>query len=337
MALKQFFTGKGCTVLLLDDRTSEEGDMQLQSIAHGVIALDQLSPLYGAQRRRLRVLKLRGVDFRGGYHDFTIETGGLVVFPRLVAADHRQRFAPEPLSAGVPEIDALMGGGIDPGTSMLMMGPAGTGKSTVTLQFALANARRGKRSVLFAFDENVNTLVTRAAAVGLDLEREMKAGLVEVRAIDPAELSPGEFSQAVREAVEQRGVNLVIIDSLNGYMHAMPEEQYLTLQLHELLMYLAQMGVATMLVVAQHGFLGSMHSPLDVKLSGRRGDAVPALRGRWAPAQGDLDGEEANRGARVDDPRADGRPGRGDCGKAAGALPWGDDGGPVAGHPRRKK
>jgi circadian clock protein KaiC len=264
LALKQLFVGRHCTLLLLDDNSSVEGDLQLQSLAHGVISLDQLAPLYGAQRRRLRVLKLRGVNFQGGHHDFNIETGGVRVFPRLVAARHHHPFAPEKLSSGIPQIDALMGGGLDAGTSTLLMGAAGTGKSTVALQYAVAAARSGKRTAVFAFDESPRTILTRAASIGLDLERQVDDGLVEIRQVDPAELAPGEFAHAVRAAVEQRQARVVIIDSLNGYLHAMPEESFLTLQLHELLMYLGRMGVATMMVVAQHGLVGMTESPIDV-------------------------------------------------------------------------
>lgn len=264
LSLKQFFIGRGATVLMLDDRTSGEADLQLQSLAHGVLSLEQMSPLYGAERRRLRVLKLRGVAFVGGYHDFTIETGGLAVFPRLVAADHRQDFSAGQLSSGVPEIDALVGGGVDAGTSILLMGPAGTGKSTVAMQYVAAAAKAGQRALIYAFDENQNTISVRTREIGIDLEDHLASGLVEIRQVDPAELSPGEFTHSVRQAVEERQVKLVVVDSLNGYLHAMPEEEFLTLQLHELLMYLAQMGVITMMVVAQHGFVGTIQAPVDV-------------------------------------------------------------------------
>jgi circadian clock protein KaiC len=264
LALKQYFTGRRCTVLMLDDRTSEPGDLQLQSLAHGVFSLEQLAPLYGAERRRMRILKLRGVRFRGGYHDFAIEPGCMQIYPRLVAAQHRQRFAHEPISCDVPGIDALVGGGLDPGTSTLLMGPAGTGKSTVAIQYAAAAARRGQRAVIFTFDESQQTLLTRAAGVGLDLARHIEEGRVEVRQVDPAEMTPGEFAYAARHAVEGQKVSMLIIDSLNGYMHAMPEEGFLTLQLHELLTYLGQMGVVTIMVVAQHGLVGSMQAPIDV-------------------------------------------------------------------------
>jgi circadian clock protein KaiC len=264
LALKQFFMGRGCTVLLLDDRSSDQADLQLESIAHGVISLDQLEPLYGAHRRRLRVAKLRGVAFRGGFHDFVIERGGLRVFPRLVAANHGRSFSRQKLSSGLAAIDALVGGGLDPGTSTLLMGPAGTGKSTVALQYASAAAAAGMHAAIFTFDESAQTIFTRAGAIGLELERYVKEGRIQIRQVDPAELTPGEFAHAVRDSVEHHAANLVVIDSLNGYLHAMPEEHFLTLQLHELLMYLGQMGATTMMVVAQHGFVGSMQSPIDV-------------------------------------------------------------------------
>jgi circadian clock protein KaiC len=265
LALKQFFIGRRCTVLLLDDRTSDPGDLQLQSLAHGVLTLEQLSPLYGADRRRLRVLKMRGVRFRGGYHDFALHTGGMQVFPRLVAAEHRPGFPAGQLASGVAELDALVGGGLDRGTSTLLMGPAGAGKSTVAAQYAKAAASTGMRVAAFLFDESTATLLKRSRSVAIDLEAEIDAGNMEVRQVDPAELAPGEFAHAVRVAVEERGVGMVLIDSLNGYLHAMPEESFLTLQLHELLTYLGQMGVITVMVVAQHGLVGAgMASPIDV-------------------------------------------------------------------------
>ena len=264
LALKQYFAGRGCTVLMLDDRTSEPGDLQLQSIAHGVFSLEQLSPLYGAERRRMHVVKLRGSKFRGGYHDFVLETGGIRVFPRLIAAEHKTAFPPAVISCGIPALDELVGGGLDRGTSTLLMGPAGCGKSTVACQYVRAAALRGERAAIFAFDESETTLLTRSASLGQDLKPQLDAGTVEFRQIDPAELAPGEFTAQVREAVEQRNVRLVVIDSLNGYLHAMPEETFLLLQLHELLTYLGQMGVVTLMVVAQHGLVGQMDTPVDV-------------------------------------------------------------------------
>ncbi|HEX8155341.1 MAG TPA: ATPase domain-containing protein [Thermoanaerobaculia bacterium] len=265
LGLKQYFGGRHCTVLLLDDRGVSGGDMQLLTLAHGVILLEQLAPIYGAERRRLRVSKLRGVKYRGGYHDFTIRTGGMVVFPRLIAAEHREDVHLQQLPSGIPAIDSLLGGGIDRGTSTLVMGPAGSGKSLLTTQYALSAAERGEHAALFVFDESRATLLARAAATSMDLSRHIESGLITVQQIDPAEIPPGEFVQLVRDAVEKRNLTVLVIDSLNGYLNAMPEEHFLTIQMHELLMYLGQKGVATLLVVAQHGVVGtSMNSPVDV-------------------------------------------------------------------------
>jgi circadian clock protein KaiC len=266
LALKQFFAGRKCTVLLLDDRSSDnESDLQVRSIAHGVLTLEQLSPEYGAERRRLRVVKLRGRKYKGGYHDFTIVTGGLDVFPRLVAADHQGGFTPERVRSGVSPLDELLGGGLDRGTSTLILGPAGSGKSSVAVQYAVAAAARGECAAIFTFDESIGTLVARTAALGVDLQSQIDAGRITVQQVDPAEMSPGEFVNAVRLHVEQRKCRIVVIDSLNGYINSMPEERFLTIQLHELLTYLGQKGVTTILVVAQHGLMGSaMQSPVDV-------------------------------------------------------------------------
>jgi circadian clock protein KaiC len=264
LALKQFFIGRRCTVLLLDDRTAEGSDTQLQSIAHGVISLEQLAPEYGAERRRVRIMKLRGTSYRGGYHDFCIKAGGLEVYPRLVAAEHKTAFEKARIASGVPRLDALLGGGPDRGTSTLLLGPAGSGKSTVAVQYAAAAAGRGEHAVIFAFDESCATLEARTAALGVRLEQGSKAGQVKVHQIDPAEVSPGQFAYMVREAVERDHAKVIVIDSLNGYLNAMPEENFLTLQLHELLSYLGRQGVTTMMVVAQHGLMGSaMQTPVD--------------------------------------------------------------------------
>ena len=276
LALKQFFIGRKCTVLLLDDRTSEGSDLQLQSIAHGVVSLDQLSPVYGAERRRLRVMKLRGSHFRGGYHDFTIREGGIVVFPRLVASEHSEPFDRERIKSGVTALDALLGGGPDRGTSTLLMGPAGSGKSTIAVQYAVAAAERGDHAVIFAFDESLATLKARTEALGVRFTEGLDAGQVKVQQVDPAELSPGEFVGLVRESVENNNARVVVIDSLNGYMNAMPEEQFLTAQLHELLTYLGRQGVTTLMVVAQHGMVGAqMQSPIDTSYLA---DSVVLLR-----------------------------------------------------------
>jgi circadian clock protein KaiC len=276
LALKQFFVGRKCTVLLLDDRTSEGSDLQLQSIAHGVVSLDQLAPVYGAERRRLRVMKLRGSRFRGGYHDFTIREGGIVVFPRLVASEHSEPFDRERIKSGVTALDALLGGGPDRGTSTLLMGPAGSGKSTIAVQYAVSAADRGDHAAIFAFDESLATLKARTEALGVRFTEGLEAGQVKVQQVDPAELSPGEFVGLVRESVEKNNARVVVIDSLNGYMNAMPEEQFLTAQFHELLTYLGRQGVTTLMVVAQHGMVGAqMQSPIDTSYLA---DSVVLLR-----------------------------------------------------------
>jgi circadian clock protein KaiC len=265
LALKQYFAGRKCTVLFLDDRTSEPGDLQLQSLAHGVVLLEQSVPAYGVERRRMRVLKMRGVKFRGGYHDFMVLTGGIEIYPRVVAKDHVQREIGPPLKSGDAELDALLGGGLDRGTSTLIVGPAGAGKSVISTKFIDATARRGERCVLFTFEEGSETLFRRSAALGMDLRGHVESGKLLLRSIDPAEVSPGEFDHLVRQYVEKEKVSLVSIDSLNGYLTSMPEEHFLTLQMHELLSYLNRSGVATLMIMAQHGLLGaSMAAPVDV-------------------------------------------------------------------------
>lgn len=265
LGLKNFFSNQQCTVLMLDDKGVQEGDMQLQTLAHGVLLLEQLAPQYGAERRRMRVSKYRGVKYRGGYHDFAIRTGGIMVYPRLVASEHRDDFTPQRLASGLAEVDALLGGGIDRGTSTLIMGPAGAGKSALAMQYVSAAADRGENAAVFIFDESRGTLFVRSKAMKMRLHDHVQAGRVTLQQIDPAEIPPGEFVHLVREAVEKRHISVLVIDSLNGYLNAMPEESFLTIQMHELLTYLGQKGVATILVVAQHGLLGnSMMSPVDV-------------------------------------------------------------------------
>ena len=264
LALKQYLAGNRSTVLLLDDKVGGR-DLEIHSIVHGVVSLDHLAVEYGAERRRLRVTKLRASKFRGGYHDFTIVTGGLRVFPRLVAAEHRSGFAAGSATSNIEALDRLLGGGLDRGTSTLMIGPAGCGKSTLAAQFAAAGAGRGERTSAFIFDELRETFIGRAAGVGTDMNKFVKKGLIKIQQVDPAELSPGEFAAAVRQAVNDDGARIIIIDSLNGYLNAMPEERFLSVQMHELLTYLNQQGVVTILVMAQHGFLGgSVITPVDV-------------------------------------------------------------------------
>ncbi len=264
LALKHFFAGRNCTVLLLDDLSQSSDEIQLHSISHGVIVLEQLALDYGAERRRLRVSKMRGIAFRGGYHDFTIQHGGLSVFPRLIAAEHHKDFVGEPTSSGNEGLDTILGGGLHRGTSTLLIGGAGVGKSTLALTYAVATAARGERAAMFAFDEGLGTIYARSGSLGIDLRRHVDCGLIKLRQIDPAEMAPGEFASLVREAVEREDVKTVIIDSLNGFLNAMPDERFLVLQMHELLSYLNQLGVITIVVVAQHGLVGVTRAPVDV-------------------------------------------------------------------------
>jgi circadian clock protein KaiC len=264
LSLKRYFAGRHCTVLLLDDLTAATRDLQVQSIAHGVILLEQMSPAYGAERRRLRVIKYRGSSYRGGFHDFDIRSGGLEVYPRLVAAEHRQPAYGRRLPSGVAELDRLLGGGIEQGTSTLVLGAPGTGKSSLAAQFVANTAAQGLHGAMFVFDESLQTLLTRTTSMGADLAPHIAAGRVTVKTIDPAELSPGELAHAIRRSVERDRAAIVVIDSLNGYMNAMPDERFLTVQLHELLSYLGQRSVATLLIAAQSGLIGShMSSPVD--------------------------------------------------------------------------
>jgi len=275
LALKHFFADLHCTVILLDDLSSADNDLQLHSIAHGVVLLEQLAIDYGAERRRLRVVKMRGIAFRGGFHDFTIKKGGLQIFPRLVAAEHHVSFEAIPVPSGNVELDKLLGGGLERGSNALLLGAAGVGKSSLAITYALAAADRGEKIAFFAFDEGRGTFETRAKALGLPLQKRLDDGLVRFQQIDPAELSPGEFAAIVRRSVEEDGVKVVVIDSLTGYMNSMPDERFLILQMHELLSYLGQLGVVTIMIMAQHGLVGPMDSPVDLSYLA---DAVLLLR-----------------------------------------------------------
>ena len=264
LALKHYFARQGATVLLLDDLTADALDKTVHSIAHGVIRLEELAPEYGAERRRLRVVKYRGQRFRGGYHDFAITTGGVHVFPRLIALEHKTTFARTQLASGVSELDALLGGGVSTGSSTLILGPAGTGKSLFAIQYVLAAIARGERAAMFVFDEELGILLERTLAMGFDLAGLRDRGQLTIEQVDAAELSPGEFAHLVRRQVDEAGAKTVVIDSLNGYQAAMPEENALILHVHELLQYLNRQGVTTFLTVAQHGLVGDMKSPVDV-------------------------------------------------------------------------
>ncbi len=264
MALKQYFDGRNTTVLMLDDRQGVEHGLPVHTIVHGSIELDQLRPQYGGDRRRMRVTKLRGRTFRGGNHDYVIATGGLRVFPRLVAAHHRRTGEHDVIGSNLPQLDALLGGGLDRGTSTLLLGAAGTGKSSLAAHFVQAAIQRGERSAVFLFDESLRAMTTRSRGIGLDLDGAIASGMLSVQQLDPAELSPGEFIQLIRDAVERDGARVVELDSLNGFYNSMPEENIMMIQLHELLAYLAQLGVITLMINAQQGLIGQMATKLDV-------------------------------------------------------------------------
>lgn len=309
LALKQFFAGRNSTVILVDDMTGAAGrqDSDLHSLCHGVITLERLTLEYGPSRRRMHVQKLRGVDFLAGYHDFAIRTGGLDIYPRLVAADHHAPHASDPVSSGVPALDALLSGGPLRGTSTLITGPAGTGKTTVALQYLRAACDRGESATIFEFDERVGTLQKRAQAFNMDIDRYVDGGALSIQQIDPAALSPGEFASRVRREVEDRGVKMLVIDSLNGYMAAMQHEKQLILQMHELLSYLSQKGVVTFLINPQQGLLGGMVSDLNIsyvadvvlmlrffEAGGRMRKAISVVKNRGGPH------EDAIRELRID-------------------------------------
>ncbi|GGD45879.1 serine/threonine protein kinase [Aurantiacibacter arachoides] len=264
LALKHYFARSGATVLMLDDLTTEANDKTVHSIAHGVVRLEELAPDYGPERRRLRVLKYRGRKFRGGYHDFAIAHGGVQVFPRLVSAEHKRAFDQELLRTDSAELNALLGGGVDRGSSVLLLGPAGSGKSLLTLTFIKTASERGERAAMFVFDEELPLLIERAKGIGIDLEPLLASERLVLEQVDAAELTPGEFSERVRRCVELHGARTIVIDSLNGYQAAMTGENALILHIHELLQYLNRQGATTFLTVAQHGLMGEMKSPVDL-------------------------------------------------------------------------
>jgi circadian clock protein KaiC len=264
LALKHYFAKFGTTVMMLDDLTAELADKTVHSVAHGVMRLEELAPAYGAERRRIRVVKYRGVKFRGGYHDVTITTGGLNVFPRLVASEYRSSFARTTMQSGIAGLDGLLGGGVETGSSTLILGPAGTGKSLMAIVFIVAAVARGEKAALFVFDEELGLLFSRMKGLGIDLEAMQRKGSLFIDQVDAAELSPGEFAHRVRRRVDEDHIKTVVIDSLNGYQAAMPEENSLILHMHELLQYLNRQGAATFMTVAQHGLVGDMKAPVDV-------------------------------------------------------------------------
>jgi circadian clock protein KaiC len=264
LALKHYFARNDATVLMLDDLTSDTLDKTVHSVVHGVIRLEELAPDYGAERRRLRVMKYRGTRFRGGWHDFVILTGGVRVFPRLVASEHRTDFERTPVGSGIGELDILLGGGVERGSSVLVLGPAGTGKSTFCFQFVTAAVKRGEKAVMFVFDEELGLLMARSRTMGFDFQKMIDDGVLTIEQIDAAELSPGEFAHRVRERVDFAKAKTVVIDSLNGYSSSMPDEASLVLHMHELLQYLNRQGATTFLTVAQHGLVGDMKTPVDI-------------------------------------------------------------------------
>jgi circadian clock protein KaiC len=264
LSLKHYFVRQGATVLLLDDLTTDVNDKTVHSVAHGVVRLEETAPEYGPERRRLRVLKYRGRRFRGGFHDFTIAAGGVRVFPRLVSAEYKMSFRRDVLPTRSPELDALLGGGLERGSSILLLGPAGAGKSLLALTFIEGAVKRGERAAMFVFDEELSLLFDRAKGLGIDLQAMVDANRLVIEQVDAAELSPGEFSERVRRCVEGHAAQTVVIDSLNGYQAAMPGEHALILHIHELLQYLNRQGATTILTVAQHGLVGDMKAPVDV-------------------------------------------------------------------------
>ena len=296
LALKQFFSQRRCTVLFLDDKTTPAGDAQLHSIAHGVISLSQDEQEFGIERRRLRVIKMRGISYRGGTHDFRLATGGLRVFPRLVAADHRSVFSESARTTGSPGLDRLLGGGLFPGTNTLVTGPSGIGKTSTAVSCMLAALETGVPASYFVFDEGIDTLLQRSCQLGMDLRTHLASGLLELVQINPAEMSPGEFAARAVDAVQQHKTRFIVIDSLNAYIQSMPGQAYLLLHVHELLTYLNQQAVTTLLLLGQHGLVGEMRTDVDLsylsdvivtfrffEMAGQVRSAVSCVKSRVAP------------------------------------------------------
>jgi circadian clock protein KaiC len=297
VALKHFFLKRGCTVLFLDDPAQKVGEHQFQTLAHGVVSFEKLPPEYGRARRRMQICKLRGVEFHDGYHDCVLSKGGLTVYPRLVSIGHQRSGSLEKVPSGISKLDELLAGGPERGTCALIIGAAGVGKTTLCVQYAVSAAQRGERSAFFSFDERLDTLLCRADDTGLSLRRFLKDGLISAHQIDPAVLSPGEFIDRVRYSVEEQSARIVVIDSLNGYLHSMPGDRFLVVQMHELLTYLGEQGVLSLLVIPQHGLFGTgVQTPIDLSYladsvmliryfehAGRVRKAISAVKTRGGP------------------------------------------------------
>ncbi|MCW2241194.1 ATPase domain-containing protein [Azospirillum canadense] len=275
LALKQFLQGRRCTTLALDDLTSQTGTMELHSLMHGVISLEQIERTYGAARRRLRISKMRGTEYQSGWHDFAITPGNVLIFPSLIAEEHKVDFEPTTVSSGLTGLDELMGGGLTRGTTTMLVGPSGAGKSSLALQYVMAAVKRGEHAAYFSFDETFETLKLRSTALGIDIEEAVRQGQMGWERANPSRLSPGEFVWQVRRQVEDQKARVVVIDSLNSYLSTMPEEQALTLQMHELLTYLNNQGVVTILILAQQGIIADVQNPVDLSFMS---DAVVLLR-----------------------------------------------------------
>jgi circadian clock protein KaiC len=282
LALKQYFMGEECTVMLFDDRASEASDRELESIAHGVISLEYVPTDYGKQRHHMRVIKMRGVKFQSGSHDFNIETGGINIFPRLTAEENNKAFAAGTLTSESKELEALLGG-LDYGTSTILIGPAGIGKSTLAMMYACTAAKNGERVALYLFDESIQTLYKRTSAIGLDVKGLVENGSITVREIKLAELTPGELAYLISCEVEENDTRVVVIDSVNGYLMATPQERFLMMQFHELLGYLNRRGIVSFLIVGQYGLVGVMQTPIDISYMA---DTVVLLR--YFEAEGEV-------------------------------------------------